>query len=205
MRVVAGRARGRRLRAPDGSGTRPTSDRVRESVFNILTSMDVIEGAAVVDLFAGSGAFGIEALSRGAASAVFVDASRVAVEAIRANLGVLDDPSRARVVRADAIRWTHDQRGDTPVDILFADPPYAWDEWATLLPLIAARAQLLVAETRADFDPGAGWHTARSRRYGTTLVTVARRALPSTSGQAEDPDLQLVSLPTASPDPRGDA
>jgi 16S rRNA (guanine966-N2)-methyltransferase len=204
MRVVAGGARGRRLRAPEGSGTRPTSDRVRESVFNILTSMGVIEGAAVVDLFAGSGAFGIEALSRGAASAVFVDVSHGAVEAIRANLAVLDDPSLARVVRADAIRWSRNQRAEAPVDVLFADPPYAWEQWGALLPLISGRARLLVAETNADFDPGPDWHIARSRRYGTTLVTVATAMLPSSPGPVEDPDLQFVSLPTARPDAGGD-
>jgi 16S rRNA (guanine966-N2)-methyltransferase len=175
---------------------------VRESVFNILTSMDVIEGAAVVDLFAGSGAFGIEALSRGAASAVFVDTSRAAIDVIRANLGVLDDRSPARVVGTDAIRWL--RQAGPPADIVFADPPYAWDDWGTLLPLVADRAGLLVAETRADLDPGPRWETARSRRYGTTLITVARAAPPSMPGPAEDPDLQLVSLPTARPPLRGD-
>jgi 16S rRNA (guanine966-N2)-methyltransferase len=204
MRVVAGHARGRPLRAPAGSGTRPTSDRVRESVFNILTSMDVIEGAAVVDLFAGSGALGIEALSRGAASAVFVDASRPAIEVIRANLGVLDDPASGHVVCIDAIRWLRGSLAAPPVDVVFADPPYAWDDWGTLLALIAGRARWLVAETGADLDPGPEWETARSRRYGTTLITVARAAPSSSPGQAEDPDLQLVSLPTFTPRLRGD-
>src|SRR5690348_13221449 len=86
MRVVAGTAGGRRLRAPKGTTIRPTSDRVRESIFNSLQSMDAIEGAAVADLFAGTGALGIEALSRGAASAIFVDEDRAAAALIRDNL-----------------------------------------------------------------------------------------------------------------------
>jgi 16S rRNA (guanine966-N2)-methyltransferase len=188
MRIVAGTARGRGLRAPAGATTRPTSDRVREAVFDILTSMDVVEGAAVVDLFAGSGALGIEALSRGAASAVFVDTDRAAIEAVRANLPVLgDDAARARVERGDATRWA--RSGHTVrYDVVFADPPYAWAGWPDLLAGLARCADLVVAETGAELDPGPAWDTTRSRRYGSTVVTVARPRPPSPD--AEDPTLQ---------------
>ena len=104
MRVVAGRARGRRLVSPKGSDTRPTSDRAREAIFNALRSVDAIDGARVADLFAGSGALGIEALSRGAASCVFVEREPAAVAVINENLertGV----AGATVVRADVMRW----------------------------------------------------------------------------------------------------
>jgi 16S rRNA (guanine966-N2)-methyltransferase len=140
---------------------------VREAVFNMLTSMDAVTGTAVVDLFAGSGALGIEALSRGASTATFVDHDRSAIEAIRANLDVLgDDGAGGRVVQAD---------------VVFADPPYSWAEWAALLGPLETATDLVVAETGTDLDAGPGWETVRSRRYGTTVISVLR-PLP-TSGR----------------------
>jgi 16S rRNA (guanine966-N2)-methyltransferase len=201
MRVVAGRARGRPLLAPPGQVTRPTSDRVREAMFNMLTSMDAIEGTVVADLFAGTGALGIEAISRGAASAVFVDSWRPAVDAIRANLQVLDDPDLARVVCAEASGWIRGL-GTATFDIVFADPPYAWAGWADLTARLAPRTRLLVAETGKTIVLGPEWETARSRRYGTTIVTVARPAQPPTEGQAEDPDLRIALQPTHPRDAR---
>src|SRR5215213_10048548 len=100
MRIVAGRHKGRRLRAPAGAGTRPTADRVREALFSILGSID---GLRVLDLYAGSGALGLEALSRGAASATFVESARPALAAIRANLDAVGE--EADVVASDAIKW----------------------------------------------------------------------------------------------------
>lgn len=211
MRVVAGSAKGRRLRAPAGSDTRPTSDRVRESVFNILTSMDALDGAAVADLFAGTGALGVEALSRGAASAVLVDAGRPALDVIRANLQVLEEPERATVVGGDVLRWLAAlppvAEGGPRWDVVFADPPYAWERWPELLARLAGRADLLVAESGGELDVGPGWEITRSRRYGTTLVTVARPAPPAarsrptpsrpTPWQAEDQDLRTAPVPGA--------
>jgi len=143
----------------------------------MLTSMDAVDGAAVADLFAGTGALGVEALSRGAASAVLVDSGRAAVDTIKANLDVLDDPDAATVVCADVLRWLDTlppaERGGPRWDIVFADPPYAWARWGELVARLASRAGVLVAETGAELDLGAGWEVARSRRYGTTLVTVA--------------------------------
>ncbi len=172
MRVVAGLAGGRRLRAPAGRKVRPTSERVREALFNALGSLDAVNGATVLDLFAGTGALGIEALSRGAASAVFVDADSQAVSAVKANLVATGLADRARVVQADVLRYLADHRTEE-VDIAFADPPYAFDGWPALLAVVPAR--LVAIETRAHVALGEGWHPLRSRRYGDTVVTLARR------------------------------
>jgi len=176
VRIVAGTARGRPLRAPTGRGTRPTSDRVREAVFSMLSSMDALEGAAVADLFAGSGALGIEALSRGARAAVFVDDDRSAIEAVRANLAVLGDPDADIEVRhGDALAWA----GRAPaLDVVFADPPYAWDRWEELLGLLRGRAALVVVESDVPREPGDGWETVRVKHYGSTVVTVIRAVDP---------------------------
>ncbi|MDE3205131.1 MAG: 16S rRNA (guanine(966)-N(2))-methyltransferase RsmD [Acidobacteriota bacterium] len=182
MRVVAGRARGRTLQAPRGSATRPTSDRVREAVFDILSSMDEVEGASVLDLFAGSGAMGVECLSRGADSAVLVERHPAAVEAIKRNLQVLgDDAARATVVRADALEYV---RRAPDFDLVFADPPYRFDAWPQLLEALAGRCRLLVAETgwegaTTPWSPGPGWQTVKARRYGGTLVSIAKPEIPA--------------------------
>ncbi len=175
MRVVAGVAKGRLLRAPAGRCTRPTSDRVREAVFSMLASMDAVEGAAVADLFAGSGALGIEALSRGAASATFVDSAQEAVAAIRSNLAVLSHSAvDATVVRADVPAWAAARAaaGAPELDLTFADPPYAWGGWPTLLRSLRLVGGLVVAETGSPWAPVAGWETVRTKRYGSTVVTV---------------------------------
>jgi 16S rRNA (guanine966-N2)-methyltransferase len=117
LRVVAGEFKGRRLVAPRGAHTRPTADRVREALFSMLGD---VEGARVLDLYAGSGALGIEALSRGAASAVFVERDPAALTAIERNLAPLD--VEASVERADALRWL--ARAEGPFDLVFCDPPY---------------------------------------------------------------------------------
>jgi 16S rRNA (guanine966-N2)-methyltransferase len=171
MRVVAGRARGRRLVSPKGSDTRPTSDRAREAIFNALRSVDAIDGARVADLFAGSGALGIEALSRGAASCVFVEREPAAVAVINENLertGV----AGATVVRADVMRWL--AGAAAPLDLVLADPPYAFDEWPALLD--STSAALVVIESDRVIDPGNAWLITRSKRYGGTVVTFVARA-----------------------------
>jgi len=171
VRVVAGVAGGRRLQAPAGRRVRPTSERVREALFNALGSMDSIAGATVLDLFAGTGALGIEALSRGATTATFVDADPRAIAAIKANLQATGMAERATVVQADAVRFLTD-RPPPKVDIAFADPPYAFDGWARLLEVLPAR--LVAIEARSHIDLPSGWHPLRSKRYGDTVVTLAR-------------------------------
>jgi 16S rRNA (guanine966-N2)-methyltransferase len=174
LRVVAGEAGGLRLAAPAGTATRPTSDRVREAVFNALDSLGAVEDAAVLDLFAGSGALGIDALSRGATTATFVDADRAAVRSIEDNLAHTGMADRARVVRGDALDFL---AGAGPVDLILVDPPYQRSDWDDLLtaalgPLSAGG--VIVAESDREVDAPAGAHTTRVRRYGGTVVTFLR-------------------------------
>jgi 16S rRNA (guanine966-N2)-methyltransferase len=170
MRVVAGVAKGRRLAAPKGRGTRPTSDRVREAIFAMVASRVDLEGTTVADLFAGSGAMGIEALSRGAGHATFVDESEEAVRTIRANLRALD--LEAAVVRADVIG--HLQRRPQRFGVAFVDPPYAWDGWNDLFGCLDAA--LVVAESDRSLAPGDRWRVLKERRHGDTVVTLAEHA-----------------------------
>lgn len=171
MRIVAGIAGGRRLQVPAGRKLRPTSERVREAVFSSLTSQGAVAGARVLDLFAGTGALGLEALSRGAREATFVEADPAAVAAIRANLAATG-LAGGTVVVADALRFLADPGGD--FDLAFVDPPYAFAAWPDVLgPL---RATVAVLESRRPVDPGPGWEVTRSARYGDTAVTVVRRS-----------------------------
>jgi 16S rRNA (guanine966-N2)-methyltransferase len=175
MRVVAGTARGRRLVAPPGRDTRPTSDRVRESVFNVLHSLGAIDGADVVDLFAGSGALGIEALSRGAAHCTFVEPAPAAVTAIRTNLTTAGVAERATIETRTVEAYLAAGRG--PVDVALCDPPYAYTGWDGLLAALAALpAGLVVCESDRPIELPPGWDAARVRRYGGTVVTFGRSA-----------------------------
>jgi 16S rRNA (guanine966-N2)-methyltransferase len=168
--VVAGIARGRPLVAPKGRDTRPTADRVREATFNALHSLDGVEGATVLDLFAGSGALGIEALSRGAAHATFVDRDRRALAATRANLDATGLTGSATVRQGDALTLALD-----PVDLVLLDPPYGFDDeaWGRLLERLDAG--LIVVETDRVVALPVRWRVLRSKRYGTTVVTIARQ------------------------------
>lgn len=169
MRVVAGALGGRRLVAPEGTSTRPTTDRVREAVFNSLGSAGLIEGALVADLFAGSGAVGIEALSRGAERCVFVERDRVALRALDENLDTLDLRDRSTVLAADA----NSAAATIDADIVFADPPYDFDAWSEFLGRV--RADTVVIESGNEVDPPPGWDVVRTRRYGRTRVTFLER------------------------------
>ena len=163
--MVAGSLRGRRIVAPAGSATRPTTDKVREATFNALGSLDLIHDAAVADLFAGSGALGIEALSRGAARCTFVERDRSALAALRENLETLDLVDRSRVMPADAVAAA----ASLDVDVVFADPPYDFDRWDDLLR--AVKAPFAVIESGHELVVPGDWDVTRSRRYGRTWVT----------------------------------
>jgi 16S rRNA (guanine966-N2)-methyltransferase len=169
MRVVSGTARGRRLQSPTGRDIRPTSDRVREAVFSSLESMDVIREARLVDLFAGTGALGIEALSRGAAAATFVDSSPAAIATITANLAATGLSEHGVVVRADVLRWLTDATAS--FDLAFADPPYGFGDWRAIANHL--QADILVAESDREPDLGDAWEVLRAKRYGTTVVVIA--------------------------------
>jgi 16S rRNA (guanine966-N2)-methyltransferase len=174
VRVIAGTARGRRLVAPEGSSTRPTPDRVREATFNALGSLGAVVDAEVLDLFAGSGAMGIEALSRGAAHVTFVDHDRRAVRAIEANLATCGLVDAATVVTAPVERFLAGV-GDRRWDLAILDPPYAHgtDDWLDLLDALPAR--LAVLESDRPVDPPFGWAVLRSKRYGSTHVVIVER------------------------------
>ena len=167
MRIVAGTLGGRRIAAPRGRDVRPTSDRVREALFSILGAR--VAGARVLDLFAGTGALGLEALSRGAATAVFVDRD---VSAVRANLEALG--LEAEVHRCDALAFV--RAGGGPFDLVFLDPPYksASDlapKLADTLPALLAPAAIVVSESdrRAPLDIPP-LEIQDERRYGDTLI-----------------------------------
>ncbi len=168
MRVIAGEAKGRKLVSPRSPSIRPTSDRVREAIFDVLTHLDVIEDAVVVDLFAGTGALGIEALSRGARFATFVDDDREAIAVIEQNLERTGLSSNADVVRADAIAWC---RRGRRVDVAFCDPPYDFADWSGLLRVLPS--DLAVLESRTEVEVTSPWSVHRRYRHGGTLVTVA--------------------------------
>jgi len=175
MRVIAGSRKGHRIDAPKGMSTRPTSDRVRENVFNLVQSW--VEDAVVLDLFAGSGAMGIEALSRGAGRTVFVESDAQACRAIEHNLDKLR-LSGAEVVCRDVTRFV---AADTRTyDLVFCDPPY--DEYAALAPTLARYAPklltedgLLVLETAAKTEPELPLAQRTSRRYGAARITLFER------------------------------
>ncbi|MCU4183787.1 16S rRNA (guanine(966)-N(2))-methyltransferase RsmD [Acidiferrimicrobium sp. IK] len=177
MRVVAGSARGRAIQAPAGRSTRPTGDRVREAVFNALTSLGAVQDATVVDLFAGSGALGIEALSRGARAATFVERDRGAAATVRANLAALGfDGPGSSVLVVDAVTAA----GSAPLvggaDVVFADPPYRFEGWPELLAALTAAGfgGILVAETGRSLNAAEGWDVVREKAYGSTVVTMLR-------------------------------
>ncbi len=169
MRVVAGELGGRKLVSPEGTSTRPTTDRVREAVFNALGSAGVLDGAIVADLFAGTGAVGIEAISRGAAHCTFVERDRNALQALDANIETLDLGDRSRVLRSDATQAA----ATLDVDIVFADPPYDFDGWEQLLAKV--RADFVVVESGRSFGEQTGWTTTRTKRYGRAWVNFLER------------------------------
>jgi 16S rRNA (guanine966-N2)-methyltransferase len=176
VRVIAGRFGGRRLAAPPGRGTRPTSDRVREALFSILGPLD---GAVVLDLYAGSGALGIEALSRGAARAVFVERDARAVRALRSNLDALGlGPEEADVRRIDALAALKDARSqDENYSLVLADPPYRQAAGLgeslseALAPVLAPGAVVVTESDRRD-PIRLSQPLTDERRYGDTLIRI---------------------------------
>ncbi|MEA2314265.1 MAG: rRNA (guanine966-N2)-methyltransferase [Solirubrobacteraceae bacterium] len=178
MRVIAGRFGGRRLRAPRGRVTRPTSDRVREALFAMLGEL---AGARVLDLFAGSGALGIEALSRGAASVEFVERDALAAKVLRENLeqlGLQDATARLQEMDVREALQSARARKDK-YDLIFIDPPYSQaQDWArdlsAKLPALLAPAARVIVESDRRAPLALGLPVERERRYGDTLITIHR-------------------------------
>ena len=170
MRIISGSHRGHKIEAPPGRSTRPTSDRVRENVFNILGS---VEGGVVLDLYAGSGAMGLEALSRGAERVVFVERDAEAVRAIERNLDRLK--LRATVLRQDALAAIAAET--RKYDLVLIDPPYDMysdlePKLARSLPSVLADDAVVVVETDARVQPALPFDERTSRKYGSARVTV---------------------------------
>ena len=189
LRIVGGVHRGRRLAAPAGAAVRPTSDRAREAVFNILSHGDVaaaglpFAGRPVLDAFAGTGAFGLEALSRGASRAAFIEQGRDALAALRRNIAALGEQDRADIVVADA---TRPPRAPFASAIAFLDPPYGSGLAAPALAALAAGGWLLpdalaIVEIAASesLQPPAGFAIVDERVYGAARLVFLRRGRPS--------------------------
>jgi 16S rRNA (guanine966-N2)-methyltransferase len=176
MRIIAGKWRGRPLAAPPGMATRPTADRVRETLFSMLASrLGSFEDLRVADLFAGSGALGLEALSRGAASATFVEKDAGAVRVIRINADKLD--AEARILTASALALPKAE----PFDLIFADPPYAAGSGTSVVKAVASADWLapggwMSVETSRDdeVDPAA-FEVDTVRDVGRARLTLLRR------------------------------
>ncbi len=180
-RVISGRAKGKRLKLVPGDTTRPIMDRVKESLFNILGD---VGGTRWLDLFAGTGQVGIEALSRGAAEVVFVDSARAAIQTVRDNLAFTRLEEGARVVPSDAFRYLRDS-GERPFDVVFIAPPQYKELWIAALTAIDAAAdrfltddgQAIVQIDPREFKEVALQHLtpADKRRYGNTLLCFYNR------------------------------
>ncbi len=174
MRIIAGERKGHTIHAPKGLDTRPTSDRVRENVFNIVALW--VEDARVLDLYAGSGAMGLEALSRGAASVVFVEADAEAARTIERNLDKLRLTGATVVRQSATVALTQEAGAGRKYDLVLADPPYSmtdYNQLALYLPTVLADDGLLVFESAARVEPELPALAVRTtRKYGSTRVTV---------------------------------
>jgi 16S rRNA (guanine966-N2)-methyltransferase len=183
MRIVAGKHRGRRIVTPAGDIVRPTSERAREALFNILAHgrfapAPIFEDARVLDVFAGTGAFGLEALSRGARFATFIEKDRDAREALAANIKALGESGRTRLLAVDA---TLPPRADGSYNLVFLDPPYRSGLAAPALEALARTGwlspdALVIVElaARSGFEPPAGFETLEERRYGAGRLVFLR-------------------------------
>jgi 16S rRNA (guanine966-N2)-methyltransferase len=178
MRIISGALRGRRLYAPPGLKTRPTADRVRETLFSMLASrLGSFEGLRVADLFAGSGALGLEAVSRGAAHATFVESDSTAAAVIRDNALTLGIAERVRVLGGSALALP----GSEPFDLVLADPPYAAGSGTAAVRAVADSdwlapgGSMTVETARGDkVEPG-GWSVEAERAVGRARLTILRR------------------------------
>ena len=184
MRIAGGEWKGRVLKVPAGDAVRPTQDRVREALFSMLQFE--LQGANVLDLFAGSGSVGLEALSRGASRATFVELAPRHAACLQANIAMVKAADRCAVVKADVYSWLNTAAG--PFDVAYADPPYALGAeqgYARVLALLAERnvvkpGGLFVAEMKGRQAPDESplWDLVRDRVYGQTRIAVYRRKLP---------------------------
>lgn len=191
LRIIAGRLRGRRLHAPAGLDVRPTADRVKESLFNVL--QDVLPGARVLDLYAGTGNLGFEAWSRGARRVVLVESAPAALRCLRSNLALLGIEAAVEVVRGDALRYLAGSHAE-PFDVVLADPPYAAGVETALLeaarsPGLRPGGCLVLQHARRWVAPSPvpGFQTGQARRFGDTVLDFFWRE-EETLGGTNGPD-----------------
>jgi 16S rRNA (guanine966-N2)-methyltransferase len=195
VRIIAGALGGRRLIAPRGRSTRPTSDRVREALFSMLGD---VTGAEVLDLYAGTGALGIEALSRGARRAVFVESARPALSALRDNLASLDLAGLCRVLGQPVAKAVAELHEAGPFDLIFLDPPYAaLPEASSVLSrlpeLVSAGGRVILEHSSRAASPSVpGLARCFTRTYGDTAITLYRRE-----------DESVATSPTGAESPPG--
>jgi 16S rRNA (guanine966-N2)-methyltransferase len=176
MRVISGIYRGRTIRTVGDLSVRPATDRVRQTIFDMLTNRIAFDGALVLDLFAGSGSLGIEALSRGAAHTTFVESAHDAAEFIELNLRSLGCTDAALVIETDALGFV--RPGNGPFDLVFADPPYTFDRTADIPEMVFGSGILrpggyLLIEHAGDlsFGNGPAYRAGPVKRFGRTHVT----------------------------------
>jgi len=203
VRIIGGRWRGTRLSVPDVAGLRPTSDRVRETLFNWL--MPMLPGARVLDLFAGSGALGLEALSRGAAGAVLVERDPALAAALRATTARLPGGEAATVAQADAQAWLASQPEAT-FDLAFLDPPFAAGLWEGVLPALARVIKpdgwlYVEAPHEAAFALPADWRAHREGRTREVRYALYRRAPAQPAPAGPAPGSATATLPAAPASP----
>jgi 16S rRNA (guanine966-N2)-methyltransferase len=195
LRIVAGRHRGRRLAAPEGATTRPTAERVRQALFDMLwhapwAGRDAVEGARVLDAFAGTGALGLEALSRGAARAIFIEQDRAALAALKRNVETLREVEATRVIPGDA---TRPPRADAPCSLILLDPPYGKDLVPRALAALRGAGWIapgaLVAAEVAKADPldVPGFEQVAERAHGAARLVFLRDLTPALSADAASP------------------
>ncbi len=185
MRIAGGEWCGRNLKVPSGDAVRPTQDRVREALFSML--QNEIRGIKILDLFAGAGSVGLEALSRGAEKATFVEFSSKHLSILKSNVEMLKAQDRCELIRGDAYQWILSAGKNKNFDIVFADPPYelaAEKGYAQMLKVLLENnvvkpGGLFIAEMkfRQDPDEGEGWELVRDRKYGMSRIAIYRRTI----------------------------
>jgi len=170
MRVISGSAKGRKLVVPSGDHVRPTKDRVKEAIFNSLHSYGLVENRSFLDLFSGTGSLGIEALSRGAKSAVFIDHHTEAIDCIILNVEKLNYGSTSKILKTDALSFLE---RDDYFDVALLDPPYKYEHWGTLLKRVNAHS--IVIESSEQVTLESDWEIIKSQKYGQTNLLIASR------------------------------
>ncbi|MEC8334133.1 MAG: 16S rRNA (guanine(966)-N(2))-methyltransferase RsmD [Actinomycetota bacterium] len=172
MRVIAGVEKGRKLVAPSGDHIRPTKDRVKEAIFNSLHSYGLVNDKSFLDLFSGTGSLGIEALSRGANSVVFVDNNQEAIDCITLNVKKLNYGSVSKILKTDALNFL---KKEEYFDIALIDPPYKYEHWSALLEHINAHSIVIESSEKVILE--SDWQIIKSQKYGQTNLLIASQQI----------------------------